>query len=184
MEGVVRTRVGYAGGKKRNPTYYDLDDHSETLEIDYDPTRASYGKLLEVFWGSHDPQTRPWSRQYASIVFYHNDEQRRLAVESKNRVEARLGKKVYTEIRPYTGFYLAEDYHQKYFLRHMAPLRLEYASIYPDTTDYMNSTAAARVNGYIGGYGELGNLRANLDRLGLSEEGKSLLARVGERLAR
>jgi len=181
---VVRTRVGYAGGKKRGPTYYDLGDHSETVEIDYDPNRVSYGELLQVFWEGHDPATRPWSRQYASIIFYHNDEQKRLAVESKNGVETRLGKKVHTEIRPFAGFYLAEDYHQKYFLRHVAPLILEYARIYPDAMDFVNSTAAARVNGYLGGYGESGDLRANLDRLGLSEEGKSLLARVGERLAR
>ncbi len=67
---MVRTRVGYAGGTKRNPTYYNLGDHTETIQIDYDPTYVSYRELLDIFWESHDPAARPWSRQYMAVVFY------------------------------------------------------------------------------------------------------------------
>lgn len=71
---MIRTRVGYAGGSKENPTYYSLGDHSETIQIDYDPTQISYGQLLEVFWNSHNPTYEPWSRQYMSIIFYHSED--------------------------------------------------------------------------------------------------------------
>ena len=115
---MVRTRVGYAGGAKANPTYYALGDHAETIQIDYDPTRISYEELLNVFWESHNPTSPSWSRQYMSAIFYHNEEQQRLAQDTKARQEAKLGTKIYTEIVPYTQFYLAEDYHQKYHAKH------------------------------------------------------------------
>ena len=175
MDGVVRTRVGYAGGTQENPTYYRLGDHSETIQIDYDPNRITYRDLLDVFWSSHNPCTAPWSRQYMSIIFYHNEEQRQLAVETKEREEASQGKRIFTEILPASGFYLAEDYHQKYYLRQEPQLLREYKTIYPDETDFVNSTAVARVNGYIGGYGTPAALDEELDSLGLSQP-------AGERL--
>ena len=191
VKGVSTVVSGYAGGSVPNPTYQavctGMTGHAEVVQLTFDPAVISYAELLEIFWKTHDPTTLnrqgpDKGTQYRSVIFYHNDEQRRLAVESGKRLEARLGKKVHTEIRPFTGFYLAEDYHQKYFLRHVALLRLEYAGIYPDSMDFVSSTAVARVNGYLGGYGKSEDLWASLDRLGLSEEGKSVLARVGERL--
>ena len=114
---MIRTRVGYAGGTKENPTYRDLGDLSETIQIEYDPTQISYEELLDVFWSSHNPQQRPWSTQYKSMILYHTDEQKMLAMESKGREETRLKSKVSTEIVPFSAFYLAEGYHQKYRLR-------------------------------------------------------------------
>lgn len=114
---MVRTRVGYAGGTTQGPTYRSLGDHSETIQIDYDPTEISYAELLDVFWDSHNPAYPDHSRQYMSIVFYHDEVQKRLAMETKARQEVRAGSQVFTEIVPYTEFYLAEDYHQKYRLR-------------------------------------------------------------------
>jgi peptide-methionine (S)-S-oxide reductase len=165
---VIRTRVGYAGGTTVNPTYHALGDHAETIQIDYDPTQISYEELLEVFWTSHSPTTRPWSRQYASLIFYHNEEQQRLAVESKNRKGAETGDTVFTEIMPFSDFYLAEDYHQKYRLRQLPELMAEFEAIYPDSTDFVNSMAAAKVNGYAGSHGTLAALQAEIDGLGLS----------------
>ena len=81
----MRTRVGYAGGSKPNPTYRDLGDHSETVQIDYDPSKISYQELLAIFWDTHNPGSRPYSRQYASIVFPHDAEQENLAMEAKFR---------------------------------------------------------------------------------------------------
>ena len=74
----------------------------------------TYRKLLDVFWRGHSPTSRPFSRQYMSLIFYHNEEQRRMALESKKRYEATHGGRVFTEIIPASSFTVAEDYHQKY----------------------------------------------------------------------
>lgn len=172
---MVRTRVGYAGGTTKNPTYHNLGDHSETIQIDYDPTRVSYEELLDIFWDSHNPVTRPWSRQYMSIIFYHNEEQKRLAMETRDREAAGRQGSIFTEIVPATQFYLAEGYHQKYRLRQVPELLKEFDDIYPDGGDFVASTAAARVNGYVGGYGSLAELQEEIDRFGLSSEGNKKL---------
>jgi len=162
LDGVVRTRVGYAGGTLADPTYRNLGDHTETIQIDYDPTRVSYGQLMEVFWASHNPTTQRWSRQYMSIIFYHNSEQFTLATQGKQREEASLGRRVYTEIIPFSQFYLAEDYHQKYHLQQIAELMEELTTIYPNFADFRDSTAVARINGYVGGHVTLEELQAQL----------------------
>lgn len=172
--------MGYAGGTTSNPRYYSLGDHSETVQIDYDPAVISYGELLGVFWDSHAATVRSRSRQYMSIIFYHNEEQKRLAGESKLREEARLGQKIFTEIIPGSKFYLAEVYHQKYYLTHVQELMRELTAIYPDTESFIASTAIARLNGYAGGYGDPDALREQLDSFGLSEAGKKKLLEVAK----
>jgi peptide-methionine (S)-S-oxide reductase len=172
---VVRTRVGYAGGSTPDPTYRNIGDHSETIQIDYDPTQISYQELLEVFWDSHSPTTRSWSRQYMSIIFYHNKEQKRLAEESRDREAAKVEGKIFTEIVPFSEFYLAEDYHQKYRLRGVPELLREYETLYPNLEDFVDSTAVARVNGYLGGHSTLVDLEAEIDDLGLSPAGSKRL---------
>jgi peptide-methionine (S)-S-oxide reductase len=180
IEGVVRTRVGYSGGTKHNPSYHGLGDHSETIEIDYDPTVVTYENLLEVFWHSHDPLTPTWSRQYMSAVFYHDEEQRRLAVETRDREALRRGGQIHTEIVPASRFYPAEDYHQKYHLRQRPELMREFKTITQAEQDFVNSTAAARINGYLAGHGDYPTLRAELGASGLSPAAsKRLLDIVG-----
>ena len=180
---MVRTRVGYSGGTKINPTYQDLGNHSETVQIDYDPTKISYQELLDVFWNSHRPIFPLGSRQYMSVIFYHNEEQKRLALETKSREEARLSTgKIYTEIIPASDFYLAEAYHQKYYLQSVPALTAEFRAIYPEDEDFIASTAVARANGYIGGNGTLAGLQEELDSLGLSSTAsKKLLDMVSAR---
>jgi peptide-methionine (S)-S-oxide reductase len=168
---VVRTRVGYAGGTSPGPTYRSMGDHSETIQIDYNPEQISYEELLEIFWDSHNPTIPPWSRQYASIIFYHDDEQKRLATETRDRETARQGKSIHTEIVPFSRFYMAEGYHQKYRLRQEPDLMEELQGIYGDEGDLVNSTVAARLNGYIGGNGTSETLQSELDQLGLSDLG-------------
>jgi methionine-S-sulfoxide reductase len=180
MPGVVRTRVGYAGGTKKHPTYHRLGDHAETIQIDYDPTQTSYGELLDVFWDSHSPTSQSWSRQYRSIVFYHNDEQKRLAVETRDREETRTGGKIYTEIIPASEFYLAEAYHQKYRLRQVPDLMKEFSVMFPDTNDFIASTAAARANAYVAGYGTLAALHEELSSFGLSPVANEKLLDIAE----
>ena len=178
----MRTRVGYAGGSKDNPTYRNLGDHSETIQVEYDPTQISYQELLDIFWSSHSPTARPWSRQYASIIFYHNEDQKRLAEASMDREAENRGKSIYTEIMPFVHFYLAETYHQKYRLQQVPALLSEYRAIYPQDEDFINSTATARVNGYVGGYGTLAALQAEIEDLGLSQRAQQeLLDRVSAR---
>jgi peptide-methionine (S)-S-oxide reductase len=174
--------VGYAGGAKENPTYHHLGDHTETLQIDYDPSKISYEKLLELFWEEHDPTSRSWSRQYKAVVFYHDDDQKRLASASRDRLAAKLGKTIHTELLPYSRFYAAEDYHQKYYLRGHRQILRQFQQHYPQAADLMNSTAAARVNGYLGGHGTSAALKADIERLGLSEAAREeLWQRVGNR---
>jgi methionine-S-sulfoxide reductase len=171
----VRTRVGYSGGTKINPTYHSLSDHTETVQIDYDPSRTSYEELLAVFWESHAPGAASWSRQYQAAVFYHNAEQQRLALETKARVAAKIKGEVFTRILPATEFYLAEDYHQKYFLRQRPELLEALRAIYPAAGELVASTAAARLNGYAAGYGSREGLLPEIDNLGLSETGRKRL---------
>ena len=117
MDGVIRTRVGYAGGTEPNPTYRNIGTHSETIQIDFDPDIVSYEELLDVFWAANAAYLSPFSRQYNSIIFYHDEEQKILAEESyQKRLEGR-SKTVLTEIIPYKEFTLAELYHQKYYLQ-------------------------------------------------------------------
>ena len=179
----MRTRVGYAGGSKADPTYRDLGDHSETIQIDYDPTLISYQELLDVFWSSHNPAARPFSRQYASIIFYHNEEQQRLAEASRDREAASRGRAIYTEIVPFDRFYLAETYHQKYRLQQVPDLLNEYRAIYPQDEGFINSTAVARVNGYLGGYGTQTALQAEIEDLGLSPRAQQGLLERASTLA-
>ncbi len=173
--------MGYAGGSKPNPTYRSLGTHSEAIQIEYDPDRITYRELLEVFWNGHSPIRPSSSRQYASLIFFHNDEQEALATETKSQQEAERGRELYTDIVPYTEFWQAEDYHQKYRLRGVEPLMSEFEAIYPNPNDLIGSTAAARVNGYLGGHGTWEQLEQKIDQLGLSDQGKRTLREVARR---
>jgi peptide-methionine (S)-S-oxide reductase len=125
MPGVTGTRVGYTGGHVPNPTYEQVcryrTGHAEAVEVTYDPERASYEKLLDVFWSSHNPTTRnrqgfDIGSQYRSAIFTHSPEQEKAAHRSKERLDAEghFGRPIVTAIVPATEFYEAEDYHQQY----------------------------------------------------------------------
>jgi peptide-methionine (S)-S-oxide reductase len=138
--------------------------------------------LLKVFWDSHDPQWPSGSGQYMTAVFYHNDQQKRLAEESEAREEARIKGKIVTRILPLGEFTRAEGYHQKYVLRQERDLLQELKAIYPQEKDFVDSTAAARINGYLDGYGTPADLQEDLPGFGLSPRaGKLLTTIVGSR---
>jgi len=101
-----------------------------------------------------------------------------LALETRDREAVNRNARLYTEIVPYTEFYLAEDYHQKYRLQHEQDLMGEFRVIYPETADFVNSTAAARVNGYLAGYGTSQALEEEIDSLGLSQAGAKKLLEI------
>ena len=172
---MIRTRVGYTGGTKLNPTYHDLGDHSETVQLDFDPRVITYEELLQVFFASHDPTRSGIRCQYKSAIFFHTAEQERLAQETKAEEEARIGKTIQTVIAAATAFYLAEDYHQKYALQADGAMMQEYRSMYPEFLDIVDSTSATRVNAYLYGLGNQEQLRRELDSLGLSEENRKRL---------
>ncbi|HCY85671.1 MAG TPA: methionine sulfoxide reductase [Desulfobacteraceae bacterium] len=180
MEGVIRTRVGYAGGDKPSPTYRSIGDHTETVQIDFDPKKISYGQLLEIFWDSHNYMNPSSMTQYKNAVFYHTAEQHRQAADSRAALEQRSQKKVRSDIVPLKSFTLAEDYHQKYLLKQSA-LRHALDVYYTDHTDFVDSTTASRLNGYAGGNGTREQLLREIHSLGLSETYETTLMKlVGE----
>lgn len=110
-----------------------------------------------------------------SAIFTHNDEQKNLAIGTRDREAARRNRKIHTEILPASGFHLAEAYHQKYALRGRSELMKEYEVLYPSFRDFLASTAVSRVNGYVAGYGTCDTLREELDGFGLSPAGRRRL---------
>ena len=126
VNGVVKIESGYSGGKGKNPTYHEVcsgqTGHAEVIQLTYDPEKVSYDELLEFFWKSHDPTTlnkqgADVGTQYRSVIFYHNDDQKKLAEEYKDKLNASgaFTGPIVTEISPFTAFYKAEDYHQNYY---------------------------------------------------------------------
>jgi peptide-methionine (S)-S-oxide reductase len=133
LDGVSSTISGYAGGKKKNPTYEEVSTgitgHTEVVQVTYDPKKVTYEKLLEVFWRNIDPLTpnRQFcdvGSQYRAAIFYHDEDQKRLAEASKKALSKRFKEPIVTEIVAYTEFFPAEDYHQDYYIKN--PLRYKY----------------------------------------------------------
>lgn len=182
--------MGYTGGRKSNPTYRSLGDHTESFQVDFDPGRISYEQLLDIFWDSHNPTHKVWSTQYKAAVFVHNERQAQVAEASKARLAtAKTGRwfnhPIQTEILPAETFYLAEDYHQKYRLQHHPRLWDEIREIYrADKVGWINSTAAARLNGYVGGYASAAQLADEIDRLGLSPPAQDYLWQIVRRFTK
>ena len=110
-----------------------------------------------------------------SAIFYANDAQKKIAVETRDRAQAKQKARVTTFVLPLGEYYLAEGYHQKYLLRQRPDLWREMAQIFPSNKDFLNSTAAARINGYVGGHGTLAQLEEEIDSFGLSENGRKAL---------
>jgi len=162
--GIVRTRVGYAGGTMPNPCYKQIYDYTETVDIEYDPLQTDYGKLLNIFWNNHDP-TSPCTRQYQSVIFYHTPEQRDLAEKTLRAEVANRSRPIKTRIYPAKEFYEAEDYHQKYFLQKY-PWLLNYLDIKVGLP-LIRSRVAARLNGYCAGFGSLASFEGEWRKLGL-----------------
>lgn len=104
-------------------------------------------------------------------MFFHNDSQGILAIETRDREATRRKSKISTEILPFVGFFLAEGYHQKYYLPQRPDLMREFTAMYPKEADFVNSTAAARVNGHVAGYGTYATLLTEISGFGLSPEG-------------
>ncbi|MDD2851817.1 MAG: peptide-methionine (S)-S-oxide reductase MsrA [Desulfuromonadaceae bacterium] len=132
LPGVISVTSGYAGGETNNPTYEEVSaggtGHAESVQIVFDPSRISYEKLLTVYWHNIDPTVKDRQfcdsgHQYRSAIFYHSEEQRRRAVQSKEALEKSkpFRASIVTEVTPAGAFYPAEEYHQHYYKKN--PLR-------------------------------------------------------------
>lgn len=126
LSGVLRTRVGYAGGKRPNPTYHQVcsgaTNHAEVVEVTFDPQRITYEQLLNTFWQLHDPtqlnrQGVDIGTQYRSVIFCHDETQILLAQESKKLIQNAFSKPIVTQILPAETFWEAETYHQQYLAK-------------------------------------------------------------------
>jgi peptide-methionine (S)-S-oxide reductase len=135
LDGVISVTAGYTGGHTENPTYQEIEHgdtgHAEAVEIVFDPNKVSYSRLLDVFWHNIDPtnshgQFCDYGDQYRSEIFYHTEEQQRLAVASKQALEEHkpFAGPVLTRIAPASAFYPAEEYHQDYYKKN--PLRYRF----------------------------------------------------------
>lgn len=123
VKGVINTTVGYMGGRLKNPTYEqvctDKTGHAEVVQIIFDKEQISYEKLLEIFWSIHDPtqlnrQGPDIGKQYRSVIFHHNETQKKIAEKSKKQIQKKYNRKIVTKITSASKFYPAEEYHQKY----------------------------------------------------------------------
>jgi peptide-methionine (S)-S-oxide reductase len=129
LKGVLKVTSGYSGGTVKNPSYEAVctgtTGHAECLQIIFDPKVISFDELLEVFWEAHDPTTlnrqgNDVGTQYRSVIFFHNDEQKKKSEEYKVKLDksGAFNNPIVTEISPFTRFYAAEDYHQDYYRLH------------------------------------------------------------------
>ncbi len=168
--------MGYTGGTQPNPTYERMGDHTESFQIDYDPTRTSYEELLGYFWKEIDPTERPYKRQYMSAVFYENEAQRQQAIETAKQAMNGKSGPMLTPILPLGTFYRAEDYHQKYYLRRYTGLMREFAGY--GEREFEDSTVAMWLNACVDGHWKLEGLEAEFDRLGLSEAARERMRRL------
>lgn len=168
-KGVLRTRVGYSGGTTDSPVYRNMGDHTEVIEIHYDPNQISYADLLDLFWNNHEyGLTKRIKRQYMSLILCHSEEQRRISEQSRAEEQIkRAPEQIITEIATAGKFYPAEDYHQKYRLQSHRQL----AKAIGLTPELLQSShVAARLNGYLIGVGGVEQFDKDADRLGLSAE--------------
>ncbi len=152
-----------------------MGNHTETLEVDFDRSVLSFDGVLEEFWRCHNPFAGKRGRQYMTAFFWRDAEQHLLVDQHVARLEAERGTPVTTTLLAFERFHLAEAYHQKYMLRRHAAFEAPLLEVYPKLADFVNSTAAARLNGYLAGYGSREAVAQDLPLLGLAEGARAKL---------
>jgi len=150
LDGVVRTRVGYAGGTATDPTYHDLGDHTEVFQVDYDPEQRPFSDLLDLAFRNHDPNRQTRKTQYQNIVFVATPAQREALTDYLD-ANGYTAEGVATRIKQLSRFYPAEAYHQKHSLRGKQSLLTTFEQAGYDDDQLRESPAAAKLNGYAAG---------------------------------
>lgn len=177
LPGVMRTRVGYAGGTVPNPTYRQMGDHTETVQIEFDPAILAYEDVLRNFWRNHYPNRDEYKgRQYISLLRVHDSEQEAAATRVKAEMEEELGEAIETEIAPFTDFTRAEERHQKYYLKRYPKTLDQLGALYEDLQFLEGSVLAARLNGFVKGYGNRESLIQEIRQWDVGEEDRQWLA--------
>lgn len=198
LPGVVRTKVGYAGGSTMNPTYKEMGDHTETVQIEFDDLILPYEEIVRLFWDQHNPSNINCynGRQYQSLLFHHDAEQKAVIdAELERRQREGLGRPD-TEILPYADFHPAEERHQKYYVKRYpnAVAALENLSGsgsesgdgrsdgrgdgHGDDAAWTDTTIAARLNGIAKGYSSMERLKSELASWPMSGTERDVLMRT------
>ncbi|CAH2214299.1 peptide-methionine (S)-S-oxide reductase [Tepidibacter aestuarii] len=153
-------------------------DHTEVTQIDYDDEIITYDELLDIFWKNNICKVKSLKVQYRSLILYHDEEQRIKALKSKDEKEKNENSYVYTDIEAMNKFYIAENYHQKYYLQSVRAIADEIKKSFESFNAFVDSKFAARLNGYIKGYGDIDMLRNDLKTDLLSDKSKKRLISI------
>lgn len=170
IKGIYRTRVGYTGGTLPSPTYRNMGDHTEAMQVDFNPGEISFLELAHLFWNLHNPCATPYSRQYMSAIWYHDSQQLVAIEQSMPKVKVNQAQQIETVVAPMGEFYLAEDYHQKYRLQSCRELMKKFKAMYPNFEDFNNSTASTRLNGFASGHGTAKMFESESDQYGFERD--------------
>ncbi len=149
-EGVVRTRVGYAGGSKTDPGYHSLGDHTEVFQVEFDPGVMTYADLLGQAFQGHNPRTQTRKTQYQNVVFAATPAQQEI-LDEYLQAHGLDADAIETRVEQLSRFYNAEDYHQKYSLRSQQSFISSFEEAGYDDADLRESPIAAKLNGYVAG---------------------------------
>uniref|UniRef100_A0A8R1TKB9 peptide-methionine (S)-S-oxide reductase n=1 Tax=Onchocerca volvulus TaxID=6282 RepID=A0A8R1TKB9_ONCVO len=168
LDGVLATRVGYAGGTTQAPNYRNIGDHTEITEVQFDEKIISYDKILDYFWEHHDP-TIEYKKQYKSAILYVDDQQKETAKKSlkKLQVEKYGNRKLDTYVQKLIRFYQAEDYHQKYWLRCQTAI---FKKLNLNNEEVVSSLLATKVNAFLAGYKNFDVLKQLADQYRLDDD--------------
>lgn len=176
LAGVMRTRTGYAGGTTPMPAYRNLGDHTETIEVVFDPEHLSLDQVMRLFWRKHHPNRPPYKgRQYISLLRYKNQEHKGVIEAVKAEFEQELGVRIETDIAPLSQFTPAEERHQKYDLKRFPRVLEQLQDLFPKIEMLHDSTFAARLNGLAKGASNRSELVEEISGWGISEEYRNLL---------
>ena len=148
------------------------------MQVDFDPTQISFEEIVDMVWQGHNPTRPAWSRQYMSALWYENDAQLEIINATKEAQAQHYGQEVLTPVLELETFYLAEDYHQKYNLQRFRGIMKPFNAMYPEFKGFVDSTAAARLNGFVSGYGTKALFNEEAAGYGISADELKLQLRI------
>ncbi len=178
IDGVLRTRTGYAGGRSTDPSYKNLEWHTEVVEIDYDPAVISYEDLVALFFAFHDENLRPYDQRVKSLIFFRSEAEETHARQAISRQREVTGKPVFTEAKEMDVFYLAEPEHQNRTVKREVSLYGELTEIFETDDRLQQSILVSKLNGFVYGYGSPEDLEDLLNQLGLSDMSKGRVREI------
>ncbi|GAE37165.1 peptide methionine sulfoxide reductase MsrA [Halalkalibacter akibai JCM 9157] len=157
-----------------------MGDHTETIEIDFDPDVIQVSELLTIFWGNHNSLRKEVyrGRQYLSLFLYRTEAQRKMALQLKENLEDKLNGVIQTEVSPFTHFYVAEDKHQKYYLKRFPKAYEDLLHLFESHQQFVNSTLVARLNGFVREFGTLQTIRTELEHWKLDEREYQVILKI------